>query len=133
MSQENVEIVRQAYGAFNRGDIEAAVANIVPDFEYVSTGAIPGMEGAARGREGFRQFLESWWGEFDEPRVDTHEVTEADDQVVASLTFRGRGKQSGVATSWDIWQTWTMRNGKAVRGQGYTSREDALEAAGLRE
>jgi ketosteroid isomerase-like protein len=133
MSEENVEIVRQAYEAFNRGVIEGAVANIAPDFEYVSTGAIPGMEGAAQGREGFRRYLESWWGEFDEPRVDTHELTQADDQVVASLTFRGRGKQSGVETSWDIWQAWTMRDGKAVRGQGYTSREDALEAAGLRE
>ena len=133
MSEENLELVRQAYEAFNRGDMEGAVADIAPDFEYLPTGTIPGMERVTVGREGFRQFLESWWGEFDEPRVDILELIDADDQVVASLTFRGRGKQSGVATSWDLWQTWTMRNGKAVRGQGYTSREDALEAVGLSE
>jgi ketosteroid isomerase-like protein len=28
---------------------------------------------------------------------------------------------------------WTVRDGKVVRGQGFTSRADALEAAGLSE
>jgi ketosteroid isomerase-like protein len=133
MSQENVEIVRQAYEAFNRGDMDGAFANISPEFEYVATGAIPGMEGFVRAPEGFRGFLESWWGEFDEPRVEIHELIETGDQVVASLTFRGRGKQSGVETTWDIWQAWTIRHGKAVRGRGFMRREEALEAAGLRE
>jgi ketosteroid isomerase-like protein len=133
MSEENVKVVRQAYEAFNRGDIEGAVANLAADLEYVSTGAIPGMKEVGRGPEGFRQFLESWWGEFDEPRIEMNDLIDAGDQVVASLTFRGRGKQSGVETTWPIWQAWTMRDGKAVRGQGYTSKEEALEAAGLAE
>jgi hypothetical protein len=30
-------------------------------------------------------------------------------------------------------QTWTVQDGKFVRGQGFASREEALEAAGLRE
>jgi ketosteroid isomerase-like protein len=133
ISEENVEIVRRAYEAFNRGDMDGAFANISPEFEYVATGAIPGMEGVVRAPEGFRGFLESWWGEFDEPRVEIHELIETGDQVVASLTFRGRGKQSGVETTWDIWQAWTIRHGKAVRGRGFMRREEALESARLRE
>jgi ketosteroid isomerase-like protein len=109
------------------------VADIAPDFEYVTTGAIPGVGGVYRGPEGLRRFLESFWGEFEEPRVEVRESIEAGDQVVAALTFRGRGKQSGVDTNWDIWQVWTMRDGKSVRGQAFTSRNEALEAAGLRE
>ena len=35
MSQENVEIMRRAYAAFNRGDIDGMVADVAPDFEYV--------------------------------------------------------------------------------------------------
>jgi hypothetical protein len=38
-----------------------------------------------------------------------------------------------VETSWDIWQVWTVRDGKAIRGQGFTSEDKALEAAGLSE
>jgi hypothetical protein len=55
------------------------------------------------------------------------------DQVLASVTFRGRGKHSGITTSWDLWQLWRLRDGKAVRGQAFRSKEEALEAAGLSE
>ncbi len=61
------------------------------------------------------------------------EVIEAGDQVMVGTTTRGRGKRSGAETSWDGWWVWTLRDGKAVRGEGFTSREKALEAAGLSE
>lgn len=51
--------------------------------------------------------------------------------MLVSATARGRGRQSGVETRWDTWQLWTLRQAKLVRGQGFTSREVALEAAGL--
>jgi ketosteroid isomerase-like protein len=133
MSQENVEIVRQAYEAFNRGNIGGAVANIAPEFEYASTGVIPDMEEVYRGPEGFRRFLEGFWAEFDDPQAEINEITEADDLVLVSLTLLGRGKQSGAEAGWSIFQLWTVRDGKAVGGQAFTSWDAALEAAGLRE
>jgi ketosteroid isomerase-like protein len=133
MSQENLELTRRAYAAFNRGDLEDMLAYLAPDFEYLTTGAIPGVEGVYRGPEGFRQFLESFWGEFDEPGLEVRELIEAEDRVLAGLTFQGRGKQSGVETTWNLWHVWTVRGGKAVLGQAFTSREQALEAAGLSE
>ena len=61
--------------------------------------------------------------------LEIGELIEAGDQVLAELTLRGRGKQSGVEASWDVWQLWTVQDGKMVRGEGFTSREEALEAA----
>ncbi len=84
-----------------------------------------------RGPEGLRRFLESFWGAFDQPVVEVRELIEAEAQVLAGLTFQGRGKESGVKTTWDIWHVWTARGGKVVRGQAFTSREQALEAIGL--
>jgi ketosteroid isomerase-like protein len=133
MSEENIQLARRAYAAFNRGDLPGTVADLAPECEYVATGTIPGGGGASRGPEGYRRFLESWWKEFDDTNVEVHELIEAGEQVLASLTFRGRGKQSGVETSWDVWQLWTVRDGKVVRGQGFTRRDQALEAAGLQE
>jgi ketosteroid isomerase-like protein len=133
MSQENVEIVRRAYQAFNRGDLDAVVANVAPDSEYVASGAIPGVEGVYRGPEGLKRVI-SWLREaFADVRVEVHDLIGAGDQVPVSFTNRGRGKQSGVEASWTVWQLWTLRDGKMVRGQGFTSREDALEAAGLED
>ena len=133
MSQENVEIVRRAYEAFNRGDLDAMVADIAPDAEYLPTGTIPGFADAYRGREGYRRFLGWLWEEFDEPHIEVHEIIEAGDQVLVSLTNRGRGKQSGANVSWHVWQVGTVRDGKVVQAQGFTSRDEALEAVGMSE
>jgi ketosteroid isomerase-like protein len=100
---------------------------------YVATGAIPGAGGVYRGADEFRRFLGRWWGEFDRPRVEVHEVIAASDRVLASVTFRGHGRQSGVEAEWSRWQLWSARGGRFVRGQGFTNREEALEAAGVRE
>jgi ketosteroid isomerase-like protein len=32
-----------------------------------------------------------------------------------------------------VFQLWTFRDGKVVRGQAFSDREEALEAAGLSE
>jgi len=133
MSEENVEILRGAIGAFNRGDPEAWVAVLAPEFEYTASGAVVGIGGTYRGAEGFRRFLASFWDEFDAPNAEIRDVIEEGDQVLASVTFRGRGKHSGITTSWDLWQLWALRDGQAVRGQAFTNKEEALEAAGLSE
>jgi ketosteroid isomerase-like protein len=71
--------------------------------------------------------------EFYDARIEIHELIEVGDQVLAEVTLKGRGKQSGVETSWDVWHLWTMQDGKVVRGQGFARRDEALEAAGLQE
>jgi ketosteroid isomerase-like protein len=133
MSHENVEVVRRAFEAFDRGDMEGVVADFGPHFEYVATGAIPGVRGVYRGTEGYRRFLEAFVGEFDDVHVKTPEFVEAGDQVLVSVTIRGRGKRSRAETSWSFWLLWQVRDGKVVRGQGFTSRDEALAAVGLLE
>ena len=131
MPPNNVDIVREAYDAVNRGDLDMAVSCIAPDMEYVAAGAVPGATGVFMGPEGVKEFIAGLYGEFDEPRADVSELLDAGDQVLVSATARGRGKLSGVETTWDTWQLWTVRDGKLMRGQGFTSREEALAAAGL--
>jgi ketosteroid isomerase-like protein len=133
MSQEDVERSRRAYEAFNRGDLEGMVADLAPDFEYVSTGAVPGSDAVYRGPDEVTDFVGWMRDEFEEPRIEVHELTDAGNRVLAEVTLRGRGKQSGVETSWDVWHVWTTREGKVVRGQAFTSKQEALEAAGLEE
>jgi ketosteroid isomerase-like protein len=40
MSQENLEIVRAAIDAYNRGDVDGAFKDVMPDFEYDQTRAV---------------------------------------------------------------------------------------------
>jgi ketosteroid isomerase-like protein len=133
MSQENVEIIRRGFEAFNRGDVDAAMAILAPDCEYVASGAIPGAADIYRGPDGYRRFAGWMLEQFDDARLEVNEIIDAGDQVVISLTNRGRGKRSGAEVTWGIWQVWTLADGMAIRGEGFTSRDVAFEAAGLPE
>jgi len=133
MSQENVERVRRAFAAYNRGDLDAAVSDFAEDCQYIASGALPGERGVYRGREGYKKFVGWLRSEFDDARIETDEIIDAGNQVVASLTLRGRGRRSGAETSWTIWQVWTVRDGEFAHGQGFTDKAEAFEAAGLRE
>jgi hypothetical protein len=75
MSQENVEIVRRGYEAFNRGDIDGVVGLLAPAFEYVASGLVPGVGG--RGAGGLRGFADTSWAEFNDPRMEVHELIDA--------------------------------------------------------
>jgi ketosteroid isomerase-like protein len=136
MSEENVELLRRIFEDFNRGDIEGAIelAGTPPEFEFVPSGSlIPDLASVQRGPDGFRRVNETFWSEFDDPHIELHELIDAGDQVFTSFTISGRGKHSGVETTWDALSVWTVRDGRIVRWLGFTDRAEALEAAGLRE
>jgi ketosteroid isomerase-like protein len=131
MSEENVDSIRRAYERWNRRDFGWATV-VAPGFEYEAGGAV-GASGSFRGLEGFMRFLEQFWEEFDEAHVEPQELIDAGDSVLAATSFRGRGKQSGVEVNMEVFQLWTFRDGKVIRGQGFFDREEALDAAGLSE
>jgi uncharacterized protein len=133
MSQENVEIVRRAYERWNRRDFGFVMDLAASEFEYVPGGGVVGLSGSFRGPEGFMRFLERFWEEFDEAHAEPQEFIETGNSVLAVITFRGRGRQSGVEVNMETFHLWTFRDGKVIRGQGFLDREAALEAAGLRE
>jgi ketosteroid isomerase-like protein len=131
VSAENVEILRRAFEAYNRGDLEGVVAEAAPDLEYTPSGALPGSTDPVQGPDGYLQFLRWLTDNFADSRVEVSEFRDAGDQVFAELALTGRGKQSGVETSWTVWHVWTVKGGKLVRGRAFTSKEEALDAAGL--
>jgi uncharacterized protein len=132
MSQENVELVQRLYEAWNRDDYPDALALIDPEIEVEARlGAL--NDGTFRGHPGLFQLLEDFWRQFDDPIIDVKECIPAGEHVVTSVLCHGRGKGSGIEVEWWQWQVWTLRDGKAVRWQVFSSRREALKAAGLPE
>jgi ketosteroid isomerase-like protein len=62
MSQENVEIVRAAIDAYNRGDVDGAFKDAAADFEYDQTRAV-GMDRGVFNLDEFRD-LPPWKAEW---------------------------------------------------------------------
>jgi ketosteroid isomerase-like protein len=133
MSEKDVEIVTRAFEAVGRGDLEAMAALLAPEFEYVPTGAFVGVRETTAGPEGFIRFLESFWSEFDRPSIELRKATAVGNYVLTWTTFSGRGARSGAETSLDLWGLWTLGDGKVTRGLAFSTRGEALEAAGLSE
>ena len=92
MSEENVEVVRRGYEAFNRGDLDGMVADFAPTFEYVASGAVPGTGGVYRGPEGLREFMGWFFGKFSNARAEINELTEAGELVSVGSIRPGPGK-----------------------------------------
>ena len=131
MSQENVEIVRQTWNAYNERGIEAVLGYVAEDWvgEQFPDGidSTP-FEGKAGVVERYRVFTEAWGDLVFEPV----EFIDAGDNVVAVVVMRGTGA-SGAPIDVTTAFVYEIRDGEIVRDRPFTSREQALEALGLRE
>jgi uncharacterized protein len=131
MSQENIEVVRRCYEDYLSGDIEAALAAFDPEVSF-ELELMPEGE-AFRGREGVDEAMRTWREMFDDWRFEIEEMIDAGDRVLVLGTEFGRGKGSGVEIEQPRFNVWWLRNGRVVRYRSYLDRDQALEAAGLRE
>ena len=132
MSQDNVEIVRIVWDAWNRGDYSAALEPIAPDIRLEShLGAE--FDATLDGIASVQKWLGSFWGAFVDFHSEVEEYIPAGDDVVISIHHHAKGKSSGVEVEMHNWQVFTVREGKIVRYRLFRTRGEALEAAGLRE
>jgi ketosteroid isomerase-like protein len=131
MSQENVELVRQGYEAWNRGDLEWELDHIAPDHEFRTVQLVPDLEAVYRGREGFRQFWKTFREAWETVQIEVERLEPVgDDRVLALLRFRGR---DGIEVTLKYAQLWAIEGGLATRIEGFSDWQEALEAAGLSE
>jgi ketosteroid isomerase-like protein len=134
MSRENVESMRRAVEAFNRGDAAAFVALGTPDVEWED--AIFWSEGSRiyRGRDELRD----WFAQVREPweriQIAIEEIIETGhDRLVFGLRLTARGSSSGADTRLEVWQVQWFREGLTAKRRIFRDRAEALEAARLSE
>ena len=106
MSQENVNLVREAFEAFLAGDGQSQIDET---FEA--------------------EDLEAW----EERRLEAEEFIDAGDDVVVLLHEYRRGGGSGVELETKTAVVVAVSAGRVVRIQGYMDRGAALEAVGRSE
>jgi ketosteroid isomerase-like protein len=135
MSQENVQIVMRVFEALERPD-DAVRALWHPDVEFdVSRdiwGAVVGG-GRYRGVEGVRSWMLDLYTAWEKMEIHCEELIDAGEQVIAVLSVRGRGRVSGIELEYHPAGVWTLSQGKIVHVVSFPTRDEALEAVGLRE
>jgi ketosteroid isomerase-like protein len=131
MSEENVEIVRAAVDALNRGDFDAAFTAMAPDCEFDMSRAI-GPAAGVRSVDQERLLLEEFVRSWESFRFGVDDFIDGGDHVVIPFTNRVVGRD-GIELQYRSTWVWTFREGAVVRACLYQERKEALEAAGLRE
>jgi ketosteroid isomerase-like protein len=127
MSREDVEILKDAYEALNRGDIPQALDALAADAQWSEHSDLP--EAATyRGRDVIRAFLEDYLESWDEFHQETEELIPGGNKVAVLLHLSARGKGSGIEVAARYAHVWTMRDGKGVRVDAYADREQALKS-----
>ena len=131
MSEENVAIARRAFEALNRGDLPGAMKDLGTDFVFDFSRSVS-LEQGVYGREDIPRFREAFVGLWESVRYEPEEFIEADDQVITPFRTYSRGRDGIELQTRTAW-LWTFRDGRIVRITFFQDREEALEAAGLRE
>lgn len=125
----NVETVRTAIDAFNRGDMEAMLKlGYAEEFEYDWSRSMGPARGVYRGVQGFMEFINDQWSTFESVTLEAHDFIPRGDHVVVPTTTYGRGRQ-GVSVTARSAQLYTFENGHLVRITLYQKPEEALAAA----
>jgi ketosteroid isomerase-like protein len=133
MSQENVETLRKALDAFNRGDREAWLPLHDPELGFRADPEWPESE-TVDGREAVWDFIVGLTDAWEPDAFEMVDVIDAgDDRLVTRYRRPVRGKASGVEDVLDYWCVNTVRRGQVLRYEWYASRAKALDAVGLSE
>jgi ketosteroid isomerase-like protein len=132
-SQAEFEVVRDAWLAFSREDVDGALRHIHLEAVVVPFGAA--MEGKVyTGHEGVRDwFLGDILANWEQFEAVAEEFREVGDKLVVYGRWHARGRDSGVGL--EVAATWVVgfRDGKIAFWQTFTDRDEAHRFAGLRE
>ncbi|HEX2416399.1 MAG TPA: nuclear transport factor 2 family protein [Thermoleophilaceae bacterium] len=132
MALAHVELVLAAIDAYNRRDVEALSALMVPDVELRPP--VMALSGRAyRGHAGVHKWLADVEESWSTARIHPSDVTEAGDCVLALTTFRVEGGESRLRFESELGLLCSIRDDLIASWHGHfnhaAARAEAAEAA----
>lgn len=130
MSQENVQVVRELYESFGRGDVPAVLGqmdqsiewNEAENFIYADRNPYVGPQAVL---EGVFMRLGAEWEGF---TVTPEEWMDAGNRVVVLGTYKGTHNGTGKQVRAQFAHVWSLKEGRVVRFQQYTDTKQFAEA-----
>jgi ketosteroid isomerase-like protein len=131
VSQENVEIVKASFDAWNTGDLDAIRRVYVEDGVVETNFTMLG--GTFEGDDPIGRWLAEQreaWGQL---RWELDRIFEFGDAVVSFYRTIGVGRDSGIEVVREMTGVYRIRNGKIASERIFLDRAEALKAVGLEE
>jgi ketosteroid isomerase-like protein len=132
MSQENVEVVKRAVEAINQGDIEGYLACCTEDVQLVTP--VADIGGAYDGPDGIRRFFTDIRDAAPNFKIVVESLEAVGpDRVLGLMRVTGTGRASGIPIENPTGNVYDFADGRIQRTRIFFDRDQALEAAGLRD
>src|SRR5262249_45747148 len=131
MSEENIEVVRQVIAAYS-GSGEVREDLVEADIEVWESPELPG-DLAGKGIGALLRAQETVSDSFEEWSIEPERFFDLGERVLVFVTFRGRGRGSGISADGQLAYLVTLRGGKVTAWGLFGDRSKALEAVGLSE
>ncbi len=132
MSQEDVELIRRYYRAWNGGGLDAVRAFWSDDFQWHDA---PGMPdgGVYRGSDAVAAHFRDLEEILGDMKVHIDGIVPAGDEVFVRLRVHLGAPRGGLLLDGPIFETVSIKHGKLSRIRLFLEEREALEAAGLPE
>jgi ketosteroid isomerase-like protein len=127
MSAENVQVLRGAYAAFMRHDIDGVLAALDEDVEWTTPMILP-SGGTYRGHAGVEALFGALAEVWQEMSVEPEEFIDAGDTIVVVVRERAAGAERSTDTQ--AIHIWRMRDGRATSFVEYMSTARMGRVAG---
>lgn len=128
MSDELLERIREGYGTWNEGDLQATLDLLDPEVQWKTSGSFPGVRKLYEGHEGFREFWEHLHAPFEAIHVELESFEREGEVALLRLRFHGKSKASGVDLDLPWFQVARFADEKIVESALNRSVGDALDA-----
>jgi uncharacterized protein len=133
-SKENmaaaIAALREAYAAFNRGDIEKALEPFDEQIEWTEPAEFQGG-GIYHGRDGVRRYLTQSRAALAEGRSEPERFITSGNRIVVFVHARVRPVGSEEWHDIRLADVYTVQNGKAIQMRAFADRNEALRWAGV--
>ena len=125
--QGNIQLVKQAYEHYGRGDMQSLLALMTEDVDWSLPGPseIP-WAGRRKGRQGAEEFFRLLGAADELENFEPREFFASGDKVVVLGHYRGRARSTGKIVEDDWVQVFTFRSGKIA---GFTEYYDTASVA----
>jgi ketosteroid isomerase-like protein len=113
MSEEDLQLARDSYEAWNRGDTDWFAEHLADDADIAPIRGYEGLEQAYRGPEGWKKFWRLWRRKWQSIDIRVERMEDLGGRgVLVLLTFKGVAKTDGDVVSMTASHWLTFRDGR---------------------